>query len=80
MAETKYILVLANSIRTKNNYCVAGKIATRLDHDKFDIQEQWIRLTDPRNPEGAVPYANTICPGHGQIHPLDIIKLDLRDA
>lgn len=80
MAETKYILVLANSVRTKNNYCVAGKIATRLDRDKFEIQQEWIRLTDPRNPEGAVPYASTICSGHGQIHPLDIIKLELRDA
>jgi hypothetical protein len=78
MAETKYILVLANSARV-GKYCVAGKIATPRDDDTFDIQQQWVRLTDPRNAEGAVPYASTICPGHGQIHPLDIIKLDLRE-
>jgi hypothetical protein len=79
MAETKFILVLANSARA-GKHCVAGKIATRRDDGTFDIQQQWIRLTDPRNAEGAVPYATTICPRHGQIHPLDIIKLDLRES
>jgi hypothetical protein len=78
MTGTKYILVLANSVR-KGKHCVAGKIAVRLDHDQFSIQPQWIRLTDPRDPEGAVPYANTICAGHGPTRPLDIIKLDLRE-
>ena len=71
MAETKYILVLANSARA-GKYCVAGKIATPRDDGTFDILQQWVRLTDPQNAEGAVPYAATICPGHGQIHPLDI--------
>jgi hypothetical protein len=79
MAETKYILVLANSARTKNKYCVAGKTATRHDDGTIDIQQQWIRLTDSQNIEGAVSYATTICRGHGQIHPLDIIKVDLRE-
>jgi hypothetical protein len=79
LAETKHILILANSARTKDKYCVAGKIATSRDDGTFDIQQHWIRLTDPRNAEGAVPYATTLCPGHGQIHPLDIIKLDLRE-
>jgi hypothetical protein len=49
MAETKYILILANSARTKDKYCVAGKIATRRDDGTFDIQQHWIRLTDPQN-------------------------------
>jgi hypothetical protein len=79
MAETKYILVLANSARA-GKHCVAGKVPTRRDDGTFDIQQQWIRLTDPRNAGGAVPYATTICPRHGQIHPLDIIKLDLRES
>lgn len=79
MAETKYILVLANSVRA-GKYCVAGKIATRCSDGNFDIQQDWVRLTDPQNAEGAVSYATTICSGHGPIHPLDIIKLDLRES
>jgi hypothetical protein len=79
MAAAKYMIVLANSARTKNKFCVAGKIATRVDDKNFDIQPQWIRLTNPDGDEGAVPYAKTICPGRGQIQPLDIIQVELRD-
>jgi hypothetical protein len=79
MAETKYILVLANSVRA-GKYCVAGKIVTRRNDGTFTIQQQWIRLTDPEDAEGAVSYATTICPGHGQIHPLDVIKVELRES
>jgi hypothetical protein len=79
MAETKYILVLANSARA-GKHCVAGKIATRRSDGTFEIQRQWIRLTDPQNAERAVSDATTICPGHGPVRPLDIIKLEVRES
>jgi hypothetical protein len=78
MTEARHILILANSARA-GKHCVAGKVATLLDDGKFDIGGQWIRLTDPREPEGAVPFANTICKGHGSVRPLQIVKVTLRD-
>lgn len=78
MPETKYILILANSARTKNKYCVAGKIATPLPDGRFDFKSEWIRLNNPSEGEGAVPYATTICPGRGAIQPLDIIEVQLQ--
>ncbi len=74
MAEAKFILVLANSARAKK-HCVAGKVATPLGGGKFTVTDEWIRLADPRDEEGAVPYANTICPGRGMVRPLQIIQV-----
>jgi hypothetical protein len=79
MSETKYILVLANSARV-GKHCVAGKVATAFEGTNFDIGKDWIRLTDPRDKEeGAVPYTNTICPGHGSVRRLDLVKVTLQD-
>ena len=71
MSETKHILILANSKRPKG-FCVAGKIATPLANGQFGINNQWIRLIDPRNPDEGVPYGITICRGR-QIRPLDVV-------
>lgn len=83
MPETKHIIILANSARA-GKHCVAGKVATPLADGNFDVQSEWVRLTDPSSDgaasEGAVPYAKTICLGHGQIKPLDIIEVELRGS
>ncbi len=77
MPETKLILILANSVRL-GKCCVAGKFVARLGDGSFDISGQWIRLSDPREAEGAVPFTNTICRNHGPVRPLDIINVGLR--
>ena len=78
MSETKYVLVLANSAR-EGRHCVAGKIATPVGKNDFKISKDWLRLTDPHEGnEGAVPFANTVCPGHALLRPLDLIKVVLR--
>jgi hypothetical protein len=79
MPETKYILILANSVRSQK-HCVAGKVATPQADGNYDIGMEWIRLTDSRVPDGAVPYANTICPGKGSVRPLQLIKVELQDS
>ncbi len=76
MPETKHILILANSARA-GKHCVAGKAVTPLPDGKFDVHSQWIRLNCSTDPEGAVPYVNTICQNHGSVRPLDIIKVTL---
>lgn len=73
MAETKHILILANS-RRPGGHCVAGKIATPLSETSYDVTDRWIRLVDPRNPAGGVAYQNTICRGKA-IRPLDLIEV-----
>ncbi|MDR3456021.1 MAG: hypothetical protein P4N60_01135 [Verrucomicrobiae bacterium] len=73
MAETKHILILANSKRP-GGFCVAGKLATPLEAGLYDISNQWIRLVDPRNPAGGVPYGSTLCQGQA-IRPLDMVKV-----
>lgn len=78
MSEEKLILILANSVRDKK-HCVAGKVATALENGKFNISQQWIRLTDPRDPEGAVLPATTLLKGLRGVRPLDIIKVVLQD-
>lgn len=77
MAEVKHILILANSVRA-GKHCVAGKIATPLGNQEFRIRDEWIRLNDPRDPEGAVPYQNTRCKGSDTLRPLDLIEVDLQ--
>src|ERR1700728_4918115 len=77
MPEIKHVLILANSPRA-GKHCVAGKVATPLASGKFNFGEQWIRLTDPRDPEGAVPYASTIYQGRGSVRPLHVVKVSLR--
>jgi hypothetical protein len=77
MPKTVQILILANSIR-HGGYCVAGKLAMPLENGEFKIVDQWIRLTNPDGDEGAVPHAKTLCPAPKQIHPLDIIQVELR--
>lgn len=79
MPEIKHILILANSVRSKK-HCVAGKVATPLSGSDYDIGKDWIRLTDPRVPDGAVPYASTICPGKGSVRPLQLIKMELQGS
>ncbi|MGA2241394.1 MAG: hypothetical protein ABSH11_05090 [Verrucomicrobiota bacterium] len=76
MAETKHILILANSARA-GKHCVAGKFVIPRGDSKFDVCQQWIRLNCPNEPEGAVPYINTICPNHGSVRPLDIVQVVL---
>jgi hypothetical protein len=73
MAETKHILILANSIRP-GGFCVAGKLATPLEGGNYDISNQWIRLVDPRHPDEGVQYGNTLCHGKA-IRPLDMVKV-----
>jgi hypothetical protein len=73
MAETKHILILANSKRP-GGFCVAGKLATQLEGGLYDVSHQWIRLVDPRNPNGGVPYGSTLCQGKA-IRPLDMVKV-----
>jgi hypothetical protein len=77
MPEIKHLLILANSARA-GKHCVAGKVATHLGDNNYRVEEQWIRLTDPRNSEGAVPFSSTICRGHGSVRPLDIIEIVLQ--
>src|SRR5438874_2572132 len=79
MAETKFILILANSVRSQK-HCVAGKIAVPQADGTYDIGNEWIRLTDPRVPDGAVPYTSTICPGNGSVRPLQLIKAVLQGS
>ena len=79
MPETKHVLILANSVRSKK-HCVAGKIAAPRADGNYDIGPGWVRLTDPRVPDGAVPYASTICPGKGSVRPLQIIKVALQGS
>ncbi len=79
MSETKYILVLANSERAGGR-CVAGKVATPLEGNDFDIGQQWVRLNNPTTKEGAVPYMDTVCrPDHTAVRPLDLIQVTLLD-
>jgi hypothetical protein len=75
MAETKHLLILANSVRAKK-HCVAGLLATHLG--EIDVSGKWIRLADPRDTDGAVPFASTICPGRGSVRPLQLIKVVLQ--
>lgn len=80
MPEIKYILILANSER-EGGRCIAGKIATQLEGDNFDIGHLWIRLNDPSSTTGgAVPWQHTRCRPNGiSVRPLDIIKITLFD-
>src|SRR5438309_1866415 len=79
MSETKHILILANSARA-GKHCVAGKLATPLKDGSYDVGNQWIRLSDPRDTQdGAVPYADTLCrPGRASVRPLDIVAVSLQ--
>lgn len=79
MAEVKHLLVLANSARD-GRHCVAGKLAVPRPDGNFDVAPRWIRLSDPSTEEGAVPYLNTICPGHGPVRPLDVVKVPLKES
>ncbi|MGO8701642.1 MAG: dual OB domain-containing protein [Limisphaerales bacterium] len=79
MPETKYILILANSIRP-GGHCVAGKMATPLANGLYDVSERWIRLVDPKNSKGGVPYECTLCQGTKPVRPLDIIKVVLLES
>jgi hypothetical protein len=76
MAETKHILVLANSVRD-GKHCVAGKFAAPIEGAKFKIGQKWIRLADPRDPEGAVLGQTTVLAGGRSVRPLHIIKVAL---
>lgn len=76
MAETKHILILANSARA-GKHCVAGKVVTPRADGQFDVHHQWIRLNCSVDPEGAVPYVNTLCQNHGAVQPLDIVRVVL---
>ncbi len=75
MAEEKLILILANSIREKNR-CVAGKELI-LSKKGYKTGE-WIRLADPRT-DGAIKAETAICPGHGPVKPLDLVKVSMRE-
>lgn len=77
MLEIKQILVLANSERPGGK-CVAGKLATSSAEGTFDISQQWLRLNNPANGEGAVPYMDTVCrPDRTAVRPLDLIEVAL---
>jgi hypothetical protein len=79
MPEIKHILILANSIRP-GGHCVAGKVATPLENGLYDVNERWIRLVDPDNPNGGVPYGCTVCQGSKVVRPLDMIKVVLLES
>ncbi|MGA3179650.1 MAG: hypothetical protein ABSF38_04825 [Verrucomicrobiota bacterium] len=79
MHETIHLLILANSIRP-GGHCVAGKSATPLENGLYDVNERWIRLVDPHNPNGGVPYGCTVCQGNKAVRPLDMIKVVLLDS
>jgi hypothetical protein len=74
MTDVRHVLVLANSVRA-GKHCVAGKLAKPIGDSHYDISDEWIRLNDPRHPEGAVSYTNTVCQGHGSVRPLDIVRV-----
>lgn len=79
MAETKHILILANSERVGGR-CIAGKIATPIDDKHFDVSQQWIRLNYPLSTTGgAVPYQHTLRrpPHRTAVRPFDFIKVSL---
>ena len=76
MAETKYMVILANSIRNEKR-CVAGKELIRNPGRGWRIGP-WIRLAHPGDPEGAVPFESTVCPEHGPVRPLDVVQLGVR--
>lgn len=80
MPETKHILILANSER-EGGRCIAGKLATPLEGENFDIGQQWIRLNNPSTTGGgAVPWQHTRCrPQGAPLQPLDIITVTLLD-
>lgn len=81
MAETKHILILANSER-EGGRCIAGKLATPLEGESVDFGQQWIRLNNPGSSgSGAVPYVHTLChsPHRSAVRPLDIVKVTLLD-
>jgi hypothetical protein len=80
MAELEYILILANSER-EGGRCIAGKLATPLEGDSFDIGQEWVRLNNPNSTTGgAVPWQHTRCrPNGSPVQPLDIIKVTLLD-
>lgn len=71
MAETKEIVVLANSIREENR-CIAGKELFP-NGDNYKIGP-WIRLSEQTTKGGAVKSSTANIPGHGKARPLDIIK------
>lgn len=74
MAVTKDILILANSIRFHNR-CIAGKELIT-DKDLYTVGP-WIRLADSSVSQGAIAAATAITPGHGEIRPLDIVRVSL---
>lgn len=79
MPETRHILILANSER-EGGRCIAGKLATQIDDDNFDVSDQWIRLNNPTSTTGgAVPYGHTLCrpPNRNPVRPLDFVKVTL---
>ena len=81
MAEVKHILILANSER-EGGRCIAGKLATPLEGENFDVGQHWVRLNNPSSPGGgAVPYEHTLCrpPSRSAVRPLDVIKVALLD-
>lgn len=78
MAETKHILILANSERGGGR-CVAGKVAVPRPDGSFDVRPEWIRLTNPGATRGgAVPYLHTLCrPNRTAVRPLDVVTVSI---
>jgi hypothetical protein len=76
MAETKHLVILANSIRARKR-CVAGKQLTPTQNNSYDVGP-WIRLTDPRSQDGAVPDQSMLCPNHGFARVLEVVKVQFR--
>src|SRR5687767_14339172 len=77
MAETKHIIILANSVRA-GKHCVAGKelIPTKSNEKQYDVGP-WIRLTDPNEPSGAVSASSTRYRTGGLAQTFDIAKITL---
>ena len=68
-------MILANSVRAKK-YCVAGKEVFPKGNAEYDVGK-WIRFADPKDAQGAVSYASTVCELKGltrAVRPLDIVK------
>jgi len=76
VAEEKHIIILANSARS-GKHCVAGKELIPDGKGRYDIGP-WIRLTDPRESDGAVPAASTRYQSGGFARTFDVAKVPLQ--
>ncbi len=75
MAETKVLIVLANSVRSKPNACVAGREISQPEDGQRQYKS-WVRPVSPRG-GGEVTFAErTLTNGH-EVALLDIVTIPL---